>query len=133
MDKPVFGGKPVLTIVPGPVEVRLNSLSWILGEIAEERIAQHAKWGEQNLPDGTGEGQNRWRLVDPKSAKSEADFFKQECERKAARGTLTFADVLLEEVYEALAEKHPAALRAELVQVAAVAAQWIEAIDRRGK
>ncbi len=41
-------------------------------------------------------------------------------------------DILLEEVFEALAEEEPKELRKELVQVAAVAAQWVEAIDRRG-
>ncbi|MEY9934267.1 hypothetical protein ABH926_008932 [Catenulispora sp. GP43] len=41
--------------------------------------------------------------------------------------------MLLEEVYEALAEVDPAALRAELVQVAAVAAAWVEDIDSRGR
>lgn len=39
--------------------------------------------------------------------------------------------VLLEEVYEALAEPDPERLRAELVQVAAVCAAWISDIDRR--
>jgi len=44
---------------------------------------------------------------------------------------LTWADVLLEEVYEALAEENPDKLRAELIQVAASAMKWIEAIDLR--
>jgi len=41
--------------------------------------------------------------------------------------------VLLEQVYKALAEASadPAKLRAELVQVAAVAESWVLAIDRR--
>lgn len=39
--------------------------------------------------------------------------------------------ILDEEVAEALAETDPERLRAELVQVAAVAVQWIEALDRR--
>lgn len=44
----------------------------------------------------------------------------------------TWADRLLEEVVEALAEKDPANLRAELVQVASLACKWVEAIDLRG-
>lgn len=39
--------------------------------------------------------------------------------------------MLLEEVAEAFAESDDARLRAELVQVAAVAQAWIESIDRR--
>jgi hypothetical protein len=39
--------------------------------------------------------------------------------------------ILREEVYEAFAEEDPAALRTELIQVAAVAATWVDAIDRR--
>lgn len=41
----------------------------------------------------------------------------------------TWESILLEEVYEALAAPTPAARRAELVQVAAVALRWIEKVD----
>jgi hypothetical protein len=44
----------------------------------------------------------------------------------------TWMHVLIEEVFEALAEEDPAKLRAELVQVAAVCAAWITDIDGRG-
>ncbi|TIH26025.1 NUDIX hydrolase, partial [Subtercola vilae] len=40
-------------------------------------------------------------------------------------------DILLEEVFEAFAESDTSKLRTELIQVAAVAQQWVEAIDRR--
>ncbi len=40
--------------------------------------------------------------------------------------------ILLEEVHEALAEDDPTRLRAELLQVAAVAVCWVEAIEQRG-
>lgn len=43
----------------------------------------------------------------------------------------TWADILLEEVAEALAEDTPAKVRAELIQVAAVAVKFIDAIDRQ--
>jgi hypothetical protein len=45
-------------------------------------------------------------------------------------GDLTWADILLEEVGEALAEDEPLALRAELVQVIAVAVKMCEILDR---
>lgn len=41
--------------------------------------------------------------------------------------------ILAEEVYEAFAETDPARLRHELVQVAAVAAAWVEDIDSRSQ
>ena len=46
-------------------------------------------------------------------------------------GKVTYRDILLEEVFEALAESNPARLRVELVQVAAVAVAWVEKIDRQ--
>ena len=45
-------------------------------------------------------------------------------------GAHSWDAILLEEVFEALAESDPVRRRAELVQVAAVAAAEIEAIDR---
>ncbi|GAA0738534.1 hypothetical protein Drose_04465 [Dactylosporangium roseum] len=98
-----------------------TAYSRVYGDIARERAAQDAKWGEQNHPDGTaGPG----RRAAARSAKLWTNS-------QAAERTLAWADVLEEEVAEALAEDDPAKLRAELVQVAAVAAAWIEAIDRR--
>ena len=48
-------------------------------------------------------------------------------------GQCTWLHILREEVFEAFAEDDPAKLRAELIQVAAVAVQWVEAIDRAEK
>lgn len=106
----------------------------VLAEVGEERIRQLHKHGEQvNLPDGTGP-QTRWaprvRLVD-RTARFLAGFFRDRCQQRAAEGRVSFLDILLEEVAEAAAEDDPARLRAELLQVAAVAVQWIEAIDAR--
>ncbi|MER6951259.1 hypothetical protein ABT294_45315 [Nonomuraea sp. NPDC000554] len=49
----------------------------------------------------------------------------------AARGELSWRHILHEEVLEAFAEDDPELLRAELVQVAAVAVKWVQALDRR--
>lgn len=95
----------------------------ILREINAERDRQDTKWGEQNHPDGTGLDKGYGELA--LHAKATTDW-------KARQGTVTWADIFREEAYEALAEADPAALRAELVQVAAVCTQWIEALDRRG-
>lgn len=56
----------------------------------------------------------------------------EECERSFHVGHGTWAVVLEEEVYEALAEDNVDRLRAELLQVAAVAIRWVTAIDERG-
>jgi len=93
----------------------------ILVEIQAERDAQDSKWGEQNHPDGTGGGNSLAAAAGARMA----------CQLAAADGTLTWRDVMREEVGEAFAETDPAKLRTELIQVAAVAAAWVEAIDRR--
>jgi hypothetical protein len=93
----------------------------VLAEVAHERGMQDAKWGEQNHPDGTGN----------LSQQDRAKFARKWCEDAFGAGYGTWADILTEEVAEAEGERDPARLRAELVQVAAVAVCWIEAIDRR--
>ncbi|MFJ2174366.1 NUDIX hydrolase [Streptomyces sp. NPDC087851] len=93
----------------------------VLAEIAGERRRQDDKFGVQNHPDGTG------LSVYQHSARR----YQDHAARAAASGTLAWRDVLLEEAHEALAESDPARLRAELLQVAAVATAWVEAIDRR--
>lgn len=98
-----------------------NPTADVLAEVYEERVRQDEKWGEQNLPDGTGgSGRETYERI-----------AKLSCERATREGRLTFLHVLEEEFCEAAAETDEAKLRAELVQLAAVAAKWIEAIDRR--
>lgn len=99
----------------------MTSIPDVLASIAFERTRQNNKWGEQNHPDGTGDDLFQESSEDAKSATDIA----------ATRGTLTWQLILEEEVLEAFAESDPIALREELVQVAAVAVAWIEAIDRR--
>lgn len=88
-------------------------------EVLVERERQDDKWGEQNHPNGTGE-----------DYADEASVARTRCDRATWNKELTWDLILLEEVYEALAESDPAPLRAELVQVAAVAQAWVEKIDR---
>jgi hypothetical protein len=86
-----------------------------------ERQAQLAKFGDQRHPDGTGN----------KSQQDDADRARLWCQDAFGSGYGTWADVLAEEVAEAFAERDPAKLRAELLQVAAVCAAWIHDIDTR--
>ena len=132
------------TVTPGgKVTNRLSTTETnAITEIKQERERQNAKWGEQNHPDGTGERSiPLGRIVHkgpigPNSGDTHYAFglalmAKKATDDAANHGTVTWADILLEEVFEALAESDPDKVRTELVQVAAVAAQWVEAIDRR--
>jgi hypothetical protein len=93
----------------------------VLRDIAAERAAQDIKWGEQNHRDGTGG--HTLEVI--------AQASREICKHAASNGTVTWKMILQEEVSEAFAETDTARLRAELVQVAATAAAWIQAIDRR--
>lgn len=107
--------------------------------VAVERIAQQRKWGEQNHPDGTGptstplniRGETNGWVDESDSASLLAELFTETTDSRFGRGDGTWRDILLEEVFEALAEDDPDKLRAELIQTAAVAVAWVEAIDRR--
>ena len=105
--------------------------SKVLLEVADERVRQTAKWGQQDHPNGTGPsklpmpyGSGSW------TAAVAALHLKLTTESASQAGLCTWLHILREEVFEAFAEKDAAKLRAELIQVAAVAVQWVEAIDR---
>lgn len=100
----------------------------VLNEIREERRRQDAKWGQQNHPDGTGTGTE---VVPLWFAEDFAEWAKLATDASAHAGVVTWREILLEEVAEAFDESDADRLRTELVQVAAVATQWVEAIDRR--
>ena len=107
-------------------------------DVADERKKQDAKWGEQNHPDGTGPGTLPLEFLDDYGvrevfvlARPLARIATDRTNSNAEASHVTWKDILLEEVFEALAEEVPWMLRAELVQVAAVAQQWVETIDRR--
>lgn len=95
----------------------------VTADIADERNRQDNKWGVQDHLDGTGVSHyDTWA----------ADRARSLCQ---AAGTPKHPDtwrlILDEEVREAFAESDARRLRKELIQVAAVASAWIEAIDRR--
>lgn len=107
-----------LRAAPG-LAAKLLGVQWI-ADLAAERARQDAKWGEQNHPDGTGRPGSRHL----------ADWARAVCQANGP-GQDNWHDILQEEYYEAMAETDWPKLRKELVEVAAVAAQWIEAGDRR--
>lgn len=113
----------------------------IAAEIDEERARQDAKFGPQNHPaldprdiDIATRNEyalraNRWKQINAERAQPSSG---RRCNQALDAHPHTAWDgILLEEVYEAMAEDDPAKLRAELVQVAAVACAWVQAIDRR--
>ena len=93
----------------------------VTDEIQDELDRQDEQWGEQSHPDGTGLAED---ATIAEKAKALNDFF-------VATDSLTWRDILWEEVAEAVAEKDEDRLREELIQVSAVAANWVKAIDRR--
>lgn len=102
------------------IMLEIKSIHPVLLEVARERASQDAKWGEQNHPDGTSI-ENKWL----------ADIARQITNDNARNGTVTWLDIVNEEVSEASAEEIPTNLRAELIQSAAVLVAWVECIDRR--
>jgi hypothetical protein len=91
-------------------------------EIDAERQRQLEKFGDQHHPDGTG----------AEYYVAMADEARDDVERFLAQHSgPEWALILLEEVYEALAEADPAKLRAELIQCSAVIQAWIHDIDSR--
>lgn len=108
----------------------------IAAEILAERDRQDAKFGRAVLtttPDGTGPESMPLFEMGVYYAAERADGLVDMAKAvvDAPNVETTWRDILLEEVFEALAESDVAALRTELVQVAAVAAKWVEALDIR--
>lgn len=140
-----------LSEVPGVVETAGHELL----EVMLERIAQHRKWGEQNHPNAADlETVQAFGPNDPEAAAittlrsygiPSADEARDMCNGAAKGGHVTWLHILLEEVCEA-AEVAACAdfadlvhtrrdrledLRVELLQVAAVAVAWAEAVNRQ--
>jgi hypothetical protein len=93
----------------------------VVHRVMVERRRQDQKWGPQNHPDSTG-------LAGDVEAAEKAKAF---CDDAFRVGMGSWRLILEEEVREAFAETDPERLEKELVEVAAVAAAWIEAIRRR--
>lgn len=108
---------------------RRQDMNRVLMEVLDETEAQYAKWGEQNHPDA--HPHEDIATLTRALSRALALEWKTTNDRRVKNQVLGWDGILLEEVHEALAEEDPAKLRAELIQVAAVAATWIAAIDRR--
>jgi hypothetical protein len=92
---------------------------------ALEEVSRNLKrWGIQKHPDVYAGGATQYGLP-------HSDECREACERAADEGCITWAHILVEEVAEALDTKSPAELRAELIQVIAVAMDWVRDLDQR--
>jgi hypothetical protein len=110
----------------------------ILAEIHAERLRQDAKWGEQNHPTVIRDGllgdcdHDYYATIADDWKGRNAYRVRRRNEQGYPRDrNCAWDGILREEVYEALAEADPVKRRAELVQVAAVAVNMIEQIDRQ--
>jgi hypothetical protein len=104
-----------------------DPLTAILAEVRAERKQQDEQWGEQNHPlvGGSDPELSRAHYEGRATAWKNANGFR------AKWDNMGWDSILIEEVYEALAEEDEQKARAELIQVAAVALTVVEAIDRR--
>ncbi|MDY0829103.1 hypothetical protein SK224_08170 [Microbacterium sp. BG28] len=113
----------------------------IAHEVLGEAIRSIDKHGEQtHLPMGTGAetlpldvmphiGAMRPHVSAESLAVRATLDTKAHSHNEGGDGTVTWWHILREEVFEAAAEDDPAKLRAELVQVAAVALKMIDALE----
>lgn len=112
-------------VKPTGLYAKTESLEDAIAAVIDERQNQDEKWGPApdnflDRPDGTS--------LDDSWA---AAWAKARTDAAAKAGELTWRLILAEEAAEAFAEVEPELLRAELIQVAAVAVAWAETIDAR--
>lgn len=101
----------------------------VLLQVADERDHQDAMRGVQSHPS----------IFSPPDGRGAAEIYHLPCGEQvkadnvtmALRGVLTWADIAIEELVEAVEAMDEAGRREELVQLAAVVVAWIECIDRR--
>lgn len=102
---------------PWTTQIRRMGIS---EEILAERDRQDERFGEQ------------WEMPLGADVSDRFSYLTKACTYKSINGSSAkdFASMLLEEVYEALAESDPQKMREELIQVLAVAMKMVEKIDR---
>jgi len=105
---------------------------WVLRDVQAERTRQFAKYGTNaGLDDGTGPDVRwipGWYGAEDTEKILRADY---EIYKHDTDGPPTWMHLVREEIAETFKETDPASLRAELIQVAALAVSWIEKIDAR--
>lgn len=92
----------------------------VLFEVLDDRRFSHTYHGERNLPDGTSE-----------FYKPEFDKAAKNAVQQREQGRLTWRDLMMVTAVSATLVTDPEGLRDELVELASLVVEWIEAIDRR--
>jgi len=110
-----------VTMVSTAVEFDESKTQGVLRDVLDERAYQHGKWGKQEHPNGTSEVKYTGMM----------QMAQAMCNKRADDGSITWFDILQEEFYEAASCEIKEDLRAELIQVAAVAVAWIEMLDEQ--
>jgi hypothetical protein len=99
-----------------------------------ETDRQLVKWGIQDWPAGNDPERRLLQHtdinLDLRTGSELEHIFRERCEAKAKEGTLTYFDILLEEVFEAGGAGSPEEFEKEMEQVGAVAASAIAASKR---
>lgn len=91
---------------------------------ALRRHKNRLKWGQQDWPAGTGPTHERLAARDAAQARTDGGM---------KSGSVTYLDILNEEVLEAACEADEEKLLAELIDVAAVAQDFADSILRRAE
>ena len=92
----------------------------VLNEVLDDRRFSHSYHNERNFPDGTSE------FYLPEFYKAAKNAVQQR-----EQGTLTWRDMMMVTAISATLVTDPEDLRDELVELASLIIEWIEAIDRR--
>lgn len=113
----------------------MSTTEAVLADVAAERRYQIERYGDNaDLEDGTGP-HVAWVPDDVTgldgATQIEIKFRRTYENYEAAYGKPTWMHLVREEVAEAFAESDPVRLRAELIQVAALAVSWVEKLDAR--
>lgn len=96
-------------------------------EIGAELDRQIMKWGVQVHPDGTDPFKPMSYIGLASVIRDQA---RDTCNRAASEDRVTWRHIMAEEIFEAFAEQSGSpGLRAELIQVAAVAISWVRDLD----
>lgn len=95
----------------------LRSRYEIFEAVNNERNRQETLWGAQSWGNGTTA---EYAQI--------ADAYRDACDQASINGDLTWHDIFLEEVFEALTETDSYDLERELIQAIAVAVNWVEDI-----
>lgn len=102
----------------------LPQINDTIEDIKYEILQQHLRWGEQNHANVPKPG-HKYGIPAEHTA-------KVLCEAARSNNRLTWAHILVEEVAEACNAPTSKLMIEELIQVAAVAVSWVDAIKRNG-